>query len=222
MKILLFIYLASCFCNALAFVPNRDKNGAMLNDDRSPRHGLDTSEEVPKLDVLNAEDQQDQMRIKRKTKKGNLDNLYPTLAIRSVNVNMDWFGFAKDSNVTQIASAFVLSDGKSLVAHIMNMGTLNNYYTIPALEQDRVYRGEIKILTDREEVKNFIRKQSNRKHAEEFELTTPFVVPGKLESFYWAIAGPPPLLSILHCLLAQNRMSYHLESPFNNKSLFKN
>lgn len=140
---------------------------------------------LQKLDVLEAEEQPDQKRIKRKTKKDNLDNLLPTLAIRSVNVNVDWLGFAKNANVSQIGTSFVLSDGRSLVAHVMKIGNFGNYYTIPSLEQDRVYRGEVKILTQKEEVKNFIRKQSNRKNAEEFELTTPFIVPGKFAFRIW-------------------------------------
>jgi hypothetical protein len=197
MKILLFVGLSLLFlCGAWTLVPNRlndnekkeintaprelsitsETNRVILK--RSVRHGLD-GEQMPRLNVLDAEDQRDQTRVKRKTKKGNLDNLYPSLAIRSVNVNMDWINFTKATNVTQIGTSFVLSDGRTLVSHVMNIGTLNNYYTIPALEPDRVYRGEIKILTDREEVKNFIRKHSNRKYAEEFELTTPFTVPGK-------------------------------------------
>ncbi|KAK7588143.1 hypothetical protein V9T40_005388 [Parthenolecanium corni] len=114
-------------------------------------------------------------RTKRKVKKENLDDLYPTLFIRSVNVNLDWINFAKNSNASQIGTSLILSDGKSLVTHVMNIGNYDNHYTIPSLEQDRVYRGEIKILTEKEEVKNFIRKQLNRKHVEEFELTTPFI-----------------------------------------------
>lgn len=119
-------------------------------------------------------------RIKRKTKKENLDNLYPTLSIRSVNINVDWFNFAKNANSSYIGASFTLSDGKSLVAHVMNIGLRGSYYTIPSLEQDRVYRGEIKLLTEIDEVKNFIRKQSNKKNVEEFELTTPFIVPGNI------------------------------------------
>lgn len=118
-------------------------------------------------------------RTKRKVKKENLDDLYPTLFIRSVNVNLDWINFAKNSNASQIGTSLILSDGKSLVTHVMNIGNYDNHYTIPSLEQDRVYRGEIKILTEKEEVKNFIRKQLNRKHVEEFELTTPFIFAGK-------------------------------------------
>ncbi len=118
-------------------------------------------------------------RTKRKiNKKDNLDDLYPALVIRSVNVNLDWTNFVKSANVSAIGSSFVLSDGQSLVAHVMNLGDSENRCTISSLEQDRIYRGEIKLLTEKEEVKNFIRKQSNRKNVEEFELTTPFIVSG--------------------------------------------
>lgn len=132
-----------------------------------------------KLDILNSEEQHNQTRIKRRTKKENLDNLLPTLSIRSVNVNLDWFNFAKNVNISQIGTVFILTDGKNLVTHVMNLGNFGNYYTIPSLEQDRVYQGEIKILTEIEEVKNFIRKQYSEKYSEEFELTTPFIVRGK-------------------------------------------
>lgn len=129
-----------------------------------------------KLDILNSEEQHNQSRIKRRTKKENLDNLLPTLSIRSVNVNLDWFTFAKNVNISQIGTVFVLTDGKNLMTHVMNLGNFGNYYTIPSLEQDRVYQGEVKILTEIQEVKNFIRKQYNEKYSEKFELTTPFIV----------------------------------------------
>lgn len=123
-------------------------------------------------------------RIKRRvTARENLDDLLPALSIRSVNINLDWFNFAKSSNVTQIGTAFVLYDGKNLISHVMNVGNFGNYYTISNLEQDRIYRGEIKLLTEKEEVKNFIRKQSDGKNIEEFELTTPFIVSGNFQMF---------------------------------------
>lgn len=120
-------------------------------------------------------------RIKRRIgARDNLDNLYPTLSIRSVNINLDWFNFAKSANVSQLGTSFMLFDGKTIISHVMNVGNFGNYYTISSLEQDRIYRGEIKLLTERKEVKNFIRKQSDGKNIEEFELTTPFIVTGKI------------------------------------------
>lgn len=121
-----------------------------------------------------------QSRKKRKVGRDNLDDLYPALAIRSVNVNLDWTNLLKTmTNASAvIGSSLVLSDGTRLVSHVMKTSSAGNYYTISSLEQNRVYRGEIKLLSEKEEAKNFIRKKSNGKNVEEFELTTPFIVAG--------------------------------------------
>lgn len=157
-----------------------DANVKSAGSGDKSRNGTKTSSGVPKTASLTKRTNE---RIKRRTQgKENLDNLYPTLSIRSVNVNMDWFSHAKSSNLSQIGTSFSLFDGKNLVAHIMNLGNYGNFYTISSLEQDRVYKGEIKIITDRSEIKNFIRKQSDKKNIEEFELTTPFIVSGE---FYY-------------------------------------
>lgn len=193
MKILCFLILVFAFgiCDVIEkkSPPAIKKNLTALNRIKSQVYkiidnvvlnNLKKKSENGSKEFFDSKERRGKLRTKRKVKKENLDNLYPALFIRSVNVNLDWINFAKNSNASQVGTSLILSDGKSLVTHVMNIGNFENHYTIPSLEQDRVYRGEIKILTDKQEVKNFIRKRLNRKNVEEFELTTPFIVAGKL------------------------------------------
>lgn len=111
--------------------------------------------------------------------------LSPKLTTRSASVNLDWSNYARKTN-DYVGSTLTLYDGAEPVTHLMNTpDRKNHHYTITGLEQDRIYKGSVKLLQRPDEVKYFFRDElsagdnADESTTEKFELTTPFVVSGK-------------------------------------------